>query len=178
MMAETLIIEIIDDQTGLETDQTGSILVTDLLNYAMPMIRYRIGDAASFLKGQCDCGRQLPRLQSIDGRVTDFLVGDSGQFVSGVFLATYVVAFRPSLGQVQMVQDDPGQVLFKVKPGEDFDRDQDFAYLVETAKQHLGQSAVVDIEIVDEIAKTPTGKMQFSISRATPTFARAGDQSG
>ena len=88
----------------------GRVPVTDLLNLAMPLIRYKIGDMATFETAPCPCGRGLPRLARLEGRVTDFLVGSDGRLVSGVFLATYLVAARPSLGQVQLWQDSAGQV--------------------------------------------------------------------
>ena len=83
----------------------------------MPLIRYRIGDLGMWEEGRCSCGRGLPRLRSVSGRVTDFLVGSDGRLVSGVFLATYVIGRRPSLGQVQIQQETAGQVLFRIRRG-------------------------------------------------------------
>src|SRR5205085_4074529 len=101
------------------------------LNYAMPLIRYRIGDLGSWAAGACPCGRGLPRLERVAGRVTDFLVGTDGRLVSGVFLATYVVAQRPSLGQVQIRQYRAGAVVYRIRPGRDFDPKADGDYLRE-----------------------------------------------
>ena len=53
--------------------------------------------------------------------MTDFLVGADGRLVSGVFLATYVVAHRPSLGQVQIDQRRAGHVVYRLCPGPGFD---------------------------------------------------------
>lgn len=168
LMAEGLLVEV-ESPDG--ADESGSLLVTDLLNRAMPLIRYRIGDRAANAEGACACGRGLPRLRAIEGRTTDFLLGTSGQLVSGVVLATYLVAQRPSLGQVQIVQDRAGQVLFRIRPGSGFDREADVHYLNEMARQHLGEQAEVDVDEVEEIPVPASGKMQFSISRALPDFA-------
>src|SRR5262249_44155697 len=138
--------------------QTGTILVTDLLNYAMPLIRYRIGDLGSWACGRCSCGRALPRLEQVTGRVTDFLVGCDGQLVSGVFLATYVVAQRPSLGQVQIRQDRPGAVLYRINPGRGFDPRQDRDYLRAMTRKYLGSAAQIDLEIVRDLPREPSGK--------------------
>ena len=169
LMSEGLLVEV--DQNTLDADGSGDLLVTDLLNTAMPMIRYRIGDRGQLMTGDCECGRGLPRLKSVDGRVTDFLVGTSGQLVSGVFLATYLAAQRPSLGRVQIVQEDKGQALFKIKPNEDFAPDSDREFILETAKKHLGHEANVEIEQVEEFEFTRSGKVQFSVSKVLPGFA-------
>ena len=169
IMAEGLYLEI-DEKTKTD-DGSGDILVTDLLNFAMPMIRYRIGDRGKLDSSPCKCGRGLPRIQSIDGRVTDFILGETGQFVSGVFLATYLVAQRPSLGRVQIVQEEAGQALFRLKPTSKSSRQEDFSYVVQTAKEYLGKGAAIDVEVVDEFETTVSGKIQFSISRALPDFA-------
>ena len=113
-MAEGLYVEVVCGDRPARPGELGAVLVTDLLNLAMPLIRYRIGDMAVPAAGVCPCGRGLPRLQSVQGRVTDFLVGTDGRLVSGAALTVLVVAKRPSLGQVQIWQDAPGQVLYKV----------------------------------------------------------------
>jgi phenylacetate-CoA ligase len=146
--------------------------VTDLLNLAMPLIRYRIGDVASWAEGACPCGRTLPRLRGVMGRVTDFLVGGDGRLVSGAFLSIYLVAQRTSLGQVQIRQDAPGQVLFRVKPGHDFDEGPDLEFLRHTTRHYLGEDAVIGHELVTELRSESSGKFLFCRSSVTPDFLR------
>ncbi len=85
----------------------------------------------------------LPHLQRVAGRVTDFLAGCDGRLVSGVYLATYVVAQRPSLGQVQIVQHRAGQATYRIKPGAAFDANADLDYLRRTTREYLGDNADV-----------------------------------
>ncbi|MFO0881189.1 MAG: hypothetical protein U0840_28020 [Gemmataceae bacterium] len=170
VMAEGLYVEIETPTGAARPGEVGSILVTDLLNHAMPLIRYRIGDLGSWAAGACACGRQLPRLEKVAGRVTDFLVGADGRLVSGVFLATYVVAQRPSLGQVQIQQDQPGAVSYLVCPGTGFDTDADMAYLHRATEQHLGAGATCAVNLVSELPRSASGKFLFSRSRVTPAF--------
>lgn len=169
-MAEGLLIEIVHDGRPARPGQLGSILVTDLLNQAMPLIRYRIGDLGAWEAGPCRCGRDLPRLKSIAGRVTDFLVGRDGRLVSGVFLATYLVAQRPSLGQVQIHQEKAGQLLYRIKPARAFRARQDLDYLQETSRRYLGEGTVIDWEMVDSLNAEPSGKFLFSRSTAAPEY--------
>jgi phenylacetate-CoA ligase len=170
IMAEGLYVEIETPNGPAEPGEMGTILVTDLLNHAMPLIRYRIGDLGAWAAGECPCGRGLPRLERVAGRVTDFLVGDEGRLVSGVFLATYVVAQRPSLGQVQIVQHRAGVVTYRIKPGRDFNQLDDLEYLQTTTRRYLGEQTRIDSEVVEELPAEPSGKFLFSRSTVTPKF--------
>jgi len=167
IMAEGLYVEVVDRNGQPVPDgETGDILVTDLLNYGMPLIRYRIGDRGALAVGKCPCGRGLPRLKSIAGRVTDFIVGADKQLVSGVFLATYVIAQRPSLGRVQIVQSRLGDVLFRVCPGKDFNLDKDRDYLFTEMRKYVGP-LTMDIKLVKEIPQERSGKLLFCKSEVT-----------
>jgi phenylacetate-CoA ligase len=138
----------------------------------MPLIRYRIGDVGAWEEGPCPCGRGLPRLREVRGRVTDFLVGPDGRLVSGVFLATYVVAHRPALGQVQIHQNEVGKICYRLRPGPGFDRPRDTAYLVRAARQYLGEATEVEWEFVDApIPAEASGKFTFCRSTVLPSFA-------
>ncbi|MEK6238098.1 MAG: hypothetical protein N2C14_25580 [Planctomycetales bacterium] len=166
VMSEGLYLEIVRPEGNDQSSGAGSILVTDLMNLAMPLIRYRIGDMGEWAKGECGCGRGLPRLSSVSGRVTDFLVGEDRRLVSGVFLATYVAAQRPSLGQVQIHQDQPGQVLYRIRPNGRFDADAEFSYLTQETRRYLGSNAKVEFEITDELPHESSGKYVFCRSAA------------
>jgi phenylacetate-CoA ligase len=170
IMAEGLYVEIETPCGPASVGEMGAILVTDLLNYAMPLIRYRIGDLGAWSAETCPCGRGLPRLERVAGRVTDFLVGCEGQLVSGVYLATYVVAQRPSLGQVQIHQRRAGAVTYRIKPGRDFHGPRDLEYLRATTREFLGARAVIDSEVVEELPVEPSGKFLFSRSTVAPGF--------
>ncbi|HVS39941.1 MAG TPA: hypothetical protein VMS17_30565 [Gemmataceae bacterium] len=170
VMAEGLYLEIETPKGPAAPGEMGAVLVTDLLNGAMPLIRYRIGDMAAWADGACPCGRGLPRLERVAGRVTDFLVGADGRLVSGVFLATYVVAQRPSLGQVQIHQDRAGAVLYRIRPSRDFDPQTDGEYLREATRRHLGDGAVCEWQTAAELPAEPSGKFLFSRSSVAPQF--------
>ena len=78
IMAEGLCVEVVRGGRYAPPGEAGAVLITDLLNLAMPLIRYRIGDVAASQAGPCSCGRGLPRLEGLQGRVTDFLVARTG----------------------------------------------------------------------------------------------------
>jgi phenylacetate-CoA ligase len=175
-MAEGLYVEI--EHSTSQGGALGAILITDLLNYAMPLIRYRIGDIASWETGPCPCGRGLPRLARVAGRITDFVVGTDGRLVSGIFLATYVVGKRPSLGQVQILQETAGQLLFRIQRGPAFRAQEDTDYLQQAARRYLGAGTVVDWEFVDELPAESSGKFLFCRSQAAPHYLQTPEPHG
>jgi phenylacetate-CoA ligase len=169
VMAEGLYVEVVDGEgKPVAEGETGDILVTDLLNYGMPLIRYRIGDRGSWAPGDCACGRGLPRLRSIAGRVTDFVVGSDQQLISGPFLTMYVVARRPTLGRVQIIQSRLGHVRFRVCPGNGFDLEADKNYLFNAMRKYVGPLEM-DLEIVAEIPPERSGKLLFCKSEIPQT---------
>lgn len=168
VMAEGLLVEILNDGRPVAAGEVGEIVVTDLLNRAMPLIRYKIGDIGTWAEGACSCGRSLPRLKSLDGRNTDFVVSSTGKIVSGVFLATYVLAARPSLGQVQLHQSEAGKVLYKICPAAGFSRDSDLDFLRQATLQHVGEDTKVQFEVTDQIPAEQSGKYRFCKSTVNP----------
>ena len=61
----------------------GDVVATDLFSYAMPIIRYKVGDIASYSAKECSCGRGLPLIASVEGRVSGFLIGSGGKKIHG-----------------------------------------------------------------------------------------------
>ena len=169
VMAEGLHLELVVDGRHARPGELGEILVTDLLNLPMPLIRYRIGDTASWSDKICSCGRGLPMLAQLNGRITDFLVTDNGSLCSGASLTALVVAYRPTLKQVQIYQERQGEILFRIASGKDRPiPNEDLDFIREKSAIYLGKGTKVEFEFVDEIPKTASGKSLFSISKAIP----------
>lgn len=171
--ADSLYVEVVTEGRPAAPGELGSLVVTDLRNLSMPLIRYEIGDAAVLEAGPCACGRGLPRLRSVAGRVSDFIVGPDGRAVSGTYLAVYVVGKRPSLGQAQIVQDRAGVVRYRIQRGPRFDEADDLSYLREATARELGAGTQVEFEFVDELPREPSGKFLFSRSSVRPPFLDA-----
>lgn len=78
IMSENVIVEIVDNNgEPCKEGQTGKVLVTDLHNFATPLVRYEIGDCAE-AGGPCPCGRGLPTLKTIKGRTRNLVVKPDG----------------------------------------------------------------------------------------------------
>lgn len=141
-------------------DGMGRILVTDLLNRSMPLIRYEIGDLASFNPNPCPCGRTLPMLGPIEGRLTDFLKLPSERLVSGVALMTFVVAHLREVRQVQFLQRDPHHVTLKVVAGHGYGAHTE-GELRRRLRPYLGEQVELTIALTDHIASEPSGKFRY-----------------
>lgn len=74
IMAENLIVEVLDkNNQPCQIGETGRVVITDLSNFATPLLRYDIGDYAT-LGGNCKCGRNLPVLERIIGRERNMII--------------------------------------------------------------------------------------------------------
>ena len=164
--SDGLYIELVDDEEDPSTGQSvGKIVITDLWNYGMPLIRYDIGDYGSFLQGQCTCGRVLPRLGHIAGRVADTLVTPTNRRVSAMSLVLYLVDEAPGLvGQVQVVQDAIDHLIIRTTKDPPV-TEEIKKYQLNSIHTLFGEEMRVTFEEVDRIDREPTGKYRFVISR-------------
>lgn len=160
--AEALLLEIVPGPAGA----AGKVLVTDLLNYSMPLIRYEIGDVAEWAGEQsCPCGRGLPILKDVQGRTTDFLELSDGRRISGPAL-TLVVADMSDVRQVQFVQSGQADISLRVVPGNGYG-EHTKAELRKRLSLYLGQLVDLKLEETTNIASEASGKYRFVISEST-----------
>jgi phenylacetate-CoA ligase len=170
-VAPTNYIEIIREDGSLASPgEVGEVVVTSLVNYAMPIIRYRIGDVAVWAERRCKCGRVWPLLKEIKGRVTDTFITMSGDLVHGEYFA-HLLYFKDWIRRFQFIQEDYDYVRLLIVPTSD-----DFAgvrrlaeecanEITEKVRLVMGKTCRVDLELVREIAPSPSGKHRYTISK-------------
>jgi phenylacetate-CoA ligase len=146
-------------------------VVTDLNNFCMPFIRYRIGDLAVALDPAvpCPCGRGLPRLGRIEGRVQSMILGADGHVVPGSLFPHLFKDYDFVIRQFQVVQEEPGAVRLKVVKAARFD-EKVFADALGILRRYLGECTHIDVEFVDHIPMVRTGKRQVSLSTVKIDF--------
>lgn len=163
--ADTLYVEFVDDDgQAVSPGQQGNIIITDLLNFGMPFLRYKIEDVGSPSDTVCPCGRTLPLMQMVAGRTTDFIVTPDGRRVSGAALTIYLISNVSGIRQAQIIQDVLDHVTFKIVPGPEF-KDSGLAALKQKVPDFFGKDMRFDITYVDSIPKEPSGKYRFTISK-------------
>ena len=162
--AEDIIVEILDDQgKPVRPGLSGEIVVTHLATRDFPFVRYRTGDMGVLDDGFCPCGRGLPLLKSIEGRVSDLVIAHDGTVMHGLALI-YVVRDLPGIVQFKIVQESLRRTRVLVVPGAAF-TSQTARAIEAGIKQRLGSEVEVAVEQVAEIACEPSGKFRYIVSR-------------
>ena len=148
------------DGSATEVGEVGEVVATGLFRRLQPMIRYRIGDLAAWSPRPCPCGRSMPVLAEVVGRVEDVLVGPDGRRVTRFHGVFYEI---PGLVEAQIVQRSPTRFEVRVVTTDAFGppgRDLIVARMVE----RLGSAAAIEVVPVVDIARTQAGKFQAVVS--------------
>ena len=165
--AESLFVEVVDPQTNLpvETGEPGEIVITDLLNYSMPFIRYKIGDTGRLLRKECKCGRGLPLMDTVAGRTVDFIKTPNGKIIAGP-MAIPLLCEISGILQAQIIQEYLDRIIIRVRCSAEFNNDSKRMLLMR-CREVFGEQMKVTLEIVKNIPQEPSGKYRFVISKLT-----------
>jgi phenylacetate-CoA ligase len=154
-------VEVVDDrQRPIQPGQQGRLLVTTLHNYAMPLIRYDIGDTA-VLGEPCPCS-PLPTLARLTGRVTDHFLTRDGALVHGEYF-THLFYFRDWVREFQVLQTDVDAITVYVAAHRTPSA-EDLADITGKIRFIMGGGCQVQWEHVDHVPRTPQGKLLFTRS--------------
>jgi phenylacetate-CoA ligase len=149
--ADSYIVEIVRDGRPAKPGESGEILVTDLSNLCVPLIRYAIGDRATATERRCPCARGLPLIDAIQGRAAAVIIGADGRFVPATFFADLLRDYGHVIRQFQVVQAEPGTIQLHIVCGPRYS-DAALQRLLERVRQHLGSDLVIDVQPVEVIA--------------------------
>ncbi|MEQ1585537.1 MAG: hypothetical protein ABL895_06650 [Cyclobacteriaceae bacterium] len=154
------IIELLDnDGNPVQPGEVGEVVCTGLINYDQPLIRYRIGDVMRLSKENCKCGRSMPIISEIMGRVEDTVIGKDGREMvrfHGIFVDI------PNLVEGQITQWDETNLEIKVVTNGRWTEDE--SRIIK--KRMVSQLGEVNVTIheVDSIQRNKNGKFQAVIS--------------
>ena len=172
---ESFILEIVDEN-GMPTSKEGQIVITNLDNFAMPFIRYSMGDIGRMLepsshfekspyplyergkgRGICKCGRQFVKLDHPSGRVIDYLETTSGKMISVHFFTLLFGENGTLFRDFQICQRATDKLTIQVVPNQ-LSTEKAYPSLERRIKEYLGDEVTVTFEAVDEIPLEPSGK--------------------
>lgn len=160
--AEKVIVEIVDDYGNpVESGKPGRIIVTDLHNYAMPFIRYEVGDIGALSSEPCPCGRGLPMLKSLQGRTSDIIKLSNGVTIAGP--AVTLIFKDCNVKQYQLVQTDHNKLLVNVVKSEQYS-EADENHFTRLLKHHVGDGVMISVNYYDDIPKNKAGKHRFILN--------------
>lgn len=170
VFGETTVTEIVDARGNpVGEGEEGELLVTNLWNYSMPFIRYRIGDRAVRGGARCSCGRPYPLIESVAGRTSECFLTPGGGVMSTALLI-HLIGVVHNVGAIrrfQFVQEAIDEIVVRIvpRPGMEADalaHEEDIARRVREA---MGGSSRVRFVIVDDIAPSETGKRPYVVSK-------------
>ena len=166
--SERVLVEVVQNNMSVPPGTEGEIVITDLDNYAFPLIRYATGDVGVISKSLCACGRGLPVLKRLSGRTTDYIQTPMGGSVlaSETFTAFRVVCAKQEIRQVQIIQPSLDTIIARVVPGEDYTKNLEGEIrrllfdlcFCDTGVRHI------EFEYMNELETAASGKTPYYIS--------------
>jgi len=157
------IFEIVDDDgRAVEPGVEGWIVATGLHNFAQPLLRYNTRDrAVASVSGVCRCGRTLPCIDRLVGRIDDCVYTADGKRYSGLHFAFFG---RRGIVKGRIIQDNTAGIRVELVTTSEFDATEQ-ATLQETLMKKLDGKLAVDIQRVPEIVQETPGKFKFVVCK-------------
>ena len=144
----------LDEDEPANTGEAGRIIITDLFNYSMPLIRYDTGDI-----GTIDCSDNLSVLKEINGRKTDVLFDTKGNVISSFIMAN-IINYK-GIKQSQLVQQEEKIYDLILNITANFDKQDQ---IIKEFKSYLGTDAIINIKYTNNIPLLNSGKRKVTIN--------------
>jgi phenylacetate-CoA ligase len=154
--AENLVVEA-RDRDG---DHASEILITDLHNYGMPFVRYESGDLGRLADRSCRCGRGLPLLEAIEGRILDALRTRDGRTVPGEFFP-HLLKDIPELAQYRVEQKGIDRIVISAVLTRPLSERSE-QLLSDEIKKVFGPGTVCALQPVAQIPRLSSGKRRVT----------------
>lgn len=160
-----LFIEFVNEEgMPVANGESGKIVVTDLINKAMPLVRYQVEDMGVPTDRKCSCGRGLPLMEEVTGRVADFLIKRDHSRVAGISLIENTLTRFAGLEQMQIIQEDVDLFVVRLVIGPAY-TEQTKIDLIVYLQSVFGHDVQVNIVLLEEIRPEKNGKYRFSICK-------------
>lgn len=156
------VVEVLLEGRAAKAGEAGDLIVTNLHNYAMPLIRYVIGDMAVPLDQRCSCGRGLPLLREVTGRRADVIRTPSGRILHGEFF-THLFYKTTGVREFQVVQRTPVRLNISIVPDPTFDHTA-LTFLESVIHEYGDPAFDVQFTLTDAIPRSASGKFRFTLS--------------
>lgn len=162
-------VEIIrEDGSPAEPGELGEIVISNLTNYSLPMIRYRIGDMGKWSSEPCSCGRHWPLIKEISGRVSDMFVAKDGTHIhAGYFVS--LLFLRDWIAKYQIIQEELDKITILIVPRHDMKEETqynlEFNQISSSIKKLMGEDCQVDFVLKESIPATSSGKYRYLVSK-------------
>lgn len=160
---DSLVMEVIKDGKAVPPGEMGKIVCTGLHSFAMPFIRYEIGDLGILSDEKCPCGRGLPLLKSIEGRIDDLFISPGGKLYTASALAEKMGGI-PGISQFRIIQESLRRINVQIAPDKNFS-EETIKEIKGQLLQLMGTDFDIKVEVIDKIPPDPSGKLRSIISK-------------
>jgi phenylacetate-CoA ligase len=170
---ESYFVEILINGKAARPGQVGEVVITDLNNYSVPLIRYVIGDLALEVEqNTCKCGRKHRAIGKIVGRTQALIHCHNGVWLPGTFFAHFFKEFEYAIRQYQIFQERFSQFELRIVPNIQYTT-KIMDQILDDLREYIGETKV-DVSIVQEIPLLKTGKRTpvISLLSASPEFKK------
>jgi phenylacetate-CoA ligase len=169
---ESYILEILVDGRPAKVGEVGEVVITDLNNFSMPLIRYRIGDMAIAVdQTPCRCGRPHSQIGAISGRTQALISCTNGVWLPGTFFAHFFKDFDFAIQHYQITQNTSEKFTLNLVPKSQF-TDEVKNRITDDLKAYTGKEQIIEVSIVDEIPLLKTGKRTPVVSNVKLDFQK------
>lgn len=139
----------------------GEVIATGLTNLAMPLIRYRTGDHAALQRrALCSCGRGRPLLESIDGRIEDYVVTPDGRRIGRL---DHIFKEALEIKEAQIYQPTADRIIVRIVPRAGFGP-RDRQELDGEFRERLGPEMKIDYDWRQSLPRSSSGKLRAVVS--------------
>jgi phenylacetate-CoA ligase len=164
VVGDSYIVEVLKDNKEVKAGKVGEVIITDLNNFAVPMIRYRIGDLALQADdNECSCGRRFKKLGPIQGRTQALVHCANGRWLPGTFFAHFFKEYENQVLFFQIVQEVSGKFDLLVVQNKEWS-EEGWITVMRDLREYTGDTQIT-VSFVDEIPLLKTGKRTPVVSK-------------
>ncbi|OQW32168.1 MAG: hypothetical protein A4E20_03345 [Nitrospira sp. SG-bin2] len=154
------ITEILNGDRASKVGEPGELICTGFLNWAMPLIRYEIGDAGIWSEEVCSCGRNFPSLKAVVGRMDDAIITPEGRQVGRL---DPIFKGMSGIKETQIVQEALDRLTVKMVKGKGY-QEKMGQEVVDQLRKRIGEAIKIELIYVDHIERSSTGKFRSVVS--------------
>jgi phenylacetate-CoA ligase len=119
--SDLVLLEVLKDGEPVSPGERGEVVATSLFRFSTPMIRYSVGDICTLSDDKCACGREMPLIKNIDGRLVDFIELPDGQQIPPYTIMSLLQNI-PGIGRYQIIQETKNKIVTRIEKSKDFDQ--------------------------------------------------------
>jgi phenylacetate-CoA ligase len=159
---DNVIVDFVDGTEPVSCGERGNIVVTSLVNRAMPFIRYDLDDIGIPTDEYCTCGRTFPLIKLVEGREDDFIVTPEGHLISPRKIVP-LVEITPGIKEFQIVQEKKDFIVILIAKNNKYSIKEENK-MISRLKNIFEDNMVIKIKLMDKIPRKK-GKLRIIISR-------------